>query len=267
MNDAVVGRLLVASLHQAIADLLPTRLEFYEAWLNPGGLREGRIGLAPLAAVLSFLRLEGEPYHLITARAGEYTAEWSSPRSRRCRKRIIHAAPPAIRKRLVIGMARFMARSTYGATERQSAVAAVARRGGPAQLAVLRGPRPGRSSALRVLCVGAAAADAPLRARRRRHHRSLPGHRRARSARCRSSSVPTGPRAPPHDRCRHVAPTPCGGVRDGASSRCLECRCAPAAAAHRSRATAAARPSSWCRSTAKDATRAATGCAKRLRSS
>ena len=45
MNDAVVGRLLVASLHQAIADLLPTRLEFYEAWLNPGGLREGRIGL------------------------------------------------------------------------------------------------------------------------------------------------------------------------------------------------------------------------------
>ena len=46
MNDAVVGRLLVASLHQAIADLLPTRLEFYEAWLTPGGLREGRIGLA-----------------------------------------------------------------------------------------------------------------------------------------------------------------------------------------------------------------------------
>jgi predicted hydrocarbon binding protein len=116
MNDAVVGRLLVASLHQAIADLLPTRLEFYESWLNPGGLREGRIGLAPLAAVLSFLRLEGEPYHLITARAGEYTAEWTVTDVSPFRKRIIHAAPPAVRKRLVVSLAQFMVRSTYGAT-------------------------------------------------------------------------------------------------------------------------------------------------------
>ena len=75
MTDASVGRLLVASLHQSIADLLPMRLEFYEAWLHPSGLREGRIGLAPLAAVLSFLRLEGAPYHLIAARAGESERE------------------------------------------------------------------------------------------------------------------------------------------------------------------------------------------------
>jgi hypothetical protein len=116
MTDAAVGRLLVASLHQSIADLLPTRLEFYESWLNPGGLREGRIGLAPLAAVLSFLRLEGEPYHLITARAGEYTAEWTVAELPPWRVRMIHAAPPAIRKRLVIGVARWMVRSTYGDT-------------------------------------------------------------------------------------------------------------------------------------------------------
>jgi hypothetical protein len=117
MSDAAVGRLLVASLHQSIADLLPTRLEFYESWLNPGGLREGRIGLAPLAAVLSFLRLEGEPYHLITARAGEYTAEWTVAEFPPWRVRMIHAAPPAIRKRLVIGVARWMVRSTYGDTD------------------------------------------------------------------------------------------------------------------------------------------------------
>jgi hypothetical protein len=116
MTDAAVGRLLVASLHQSIADLLPTRLEFYESWLNPGGLREGRIGLAPLAAVLSFLRLEGEPYHLITARAGEYTAEWTVAELPPWRVRMIHTAPPAIRKRLVIGVARWMVRSTYGDT-------------------------------------------------------------------------------------------------------------------------------------------------------
>ena len=45
MIDSGIGRLLVASLHQGIADLLPTRLEFYESWLHPSGLREGRIGL------------------------------------------------------------------------------------------------------------------------------------------------------------------------------------------------------------------------------
>jgi len=116
MTDAAVGRLLVASLHQSIAELLPMRLEFYEAWLNPAGLREGRIGLAPLAAVLSFLRLEGEPYHLITARAGEYAAEWAVAELSSMRRRFILAAPARIRKHLASGVASWMARATYGAT-------------------------------------------------------------------------------------------------------------------------------------------------------
>lgn len=114
MNDAGVGRLLVASLHQGIADLLPARLEFYEAWLSPTGLREGRIGLAPMAAVLSFLRQEGEPYHLIAARAGQYTAEWTVAHLPPVRRAAIRAAPPAIRLRLAAGVARRMVRSTYG---------------------------------------------------------------------------------------------------------------------------------------------------------
>jgi len=117
MTDAAVGRLLVASLHQSIAELLPMRLEFYEAWLNPSGLREGRIGLAPLAAVLSFLRLEGPPYDLIVARAGEFTAEWTVSDLAPWYKRFILGSPPAVRKRLVVRVAKWMARSTYGATE------------------------------------------------------------------------------------------------------------------------------------------------------
>jgi hypothetical protein len=116
MTEAAVGRLLVASLHQGIADLLPMRLEFYEAWLHPSGLREGRIGLAPLAAVLSFLRLEGAPYHLIAARAGEYTADWTVAELSPFRKKMMLAMPPAIRKRMVIGIAQWMAQSTYGDT-------------------------------------------------------------------------------------------------------------------------------------------------------
>jgi hypothetical protein len=114
MNEAGIGRLLVASLHQGIADLLPTRLEFYEAWLNPSGLRDGRIGLAPLAAVLSFLRLEGEPYKLIAARAGEYTAEWTVADLPAFRRAVLRAVPPRVRVHLVMRLARQMIRNTYG---------------------------------------------------------------------------------------------------------------------------------------------------------
>ena len=114
MHDGGVGRLLVASLHQGIADLLPTRLEFYESWLNPAGLRDGRIGLAPLAAVLSFLRQEGEQYRLIATRAGEYTAEWTVAEIPPLRRTIVRAAPPVLRLRLMTGIARQMIRKTYG---------------------------------------------------------------------------------------------------------------------------------------------------------
>jgi bacteriochlorophyll 4-vinyl reductase len=114
MSDAGVGRLLVASLHQGIADLLPSRLEFYEAWLNPSGLRDGRIGLAPLAAVLSFLRQEGEPYRLIAARAGEYSAEWMVASLPPLQRTLIRAAPQGVRLRLVMRLARQMVRGTYG---------------------------------------------------------------------------------------------------------------------------------------------------------
>lgn len=113
MIEAGIGRLLVASLHQGIADLLPTRLEFYEAWLNPAGLRHGRIGLAPLAAVLSFLRQEGEPYRLIAARAGEYTAEWTVADLPAFRRAFIRAAPAGLRVHLVMRLARTMIRNTY----------------------------------------------------------------------------------------------------------------------------------------------------------
>jgi V4R domain-containing protein len=113
MIETGIGRLLVASMHQAIADLLPTRLEFYEAWLNPAGLRDGRIGLAPLAAVLSFLRQEGEPYRFVAARAGEYTAEWWVADLHAFKRNVIKAAPPGLRVHLVMRLARSMIRSTY----------------------------------------------------------------------------------------------------------------------------------------------------------
>ena len=114
MNDAGVGRLLVASLHQGIAEVLPTRLDFYESWLNPAGLRDGRIGLAPMAAVLSFLRQEGAPYSAIARRAGEYTAEWLVLTLPPFERRFITSLPPRLRLWYVMRVARRLVHQTYG---------------------------------------------------------------------------------------------------------------------------------------------------------
>jgi bacteriochlorophyll 4-vinyl reductase len=113
MREAGIGRVLVASLHQGISDILPTRLGFYENWLNAEGLREGTIGLAPLYAVLSFLRQEGDAYQKITARAGEYAAEWTVQSMSPVERSVIRAAPEWLRGRLLLRMARALVRSSY----------------------------------------------------------------------------------------------------------------------------------------------------------
>src|SRR5579864_8549410 len=97
MREAGIGRVLVASLHQGIADILPTRLGFYENWLNAEGLREGTIGLAPFYAVLSFLRQEGEAYEIITTRAGEYAAQWTVESMQPVERAVLRMSPPWLR--------------------------------------------------------------------------------------------------------------------------------------------------------------------------
>lgn len=113
MSEAGIGRVLVASLHQAIADLLPTRLTFYENWLNAEGLREGTIGVAPLYAVLSFLRQEGDAYDMITTRAGQYAAEWTVQSMSSARRALLKAAPVGLRSRWLMRLARRLVRETY----------------------------------------------------------------------------------------------------------------------------------------------------------
>ena len=114
MIEAGIGRLLVASLHQGIADVLPSRLEFYEGWLHPGSLRDGRIGLAALAAALSFLRQEGAPYSEVASRAGEYTAEWMVLAMSPVERRFTALLPPRVRVWYVMKLARRLVRQTYG---------------------------------------------------------------------------------------------------------------------------------------------------------
>jgi len=113
MSEPRIGRVLVASLHQSIADVLPDRLEFYENWLSGSGLREGRIGLAPLTAVLSFLRREGPAYDDVTARAGRYAAEWTVQGLPTVKRRLTLMLPARLRTRAALRLARTLIRNTY----------------------------------------------------------------------------------------------------------------------------------------------------------
>jgi hypothetical protein len=113
MVDAGIGRLLISSLHQGIADVSPSRLEFYEEWLSPKGMRDGRIGLAPLGAVLSFVHREEAPTNdEIVARAGRYAADWTYADLLALRRWFIHRLPTSLRARAALGLGRRLVLAT-----------------------------------------------------------------------------------------------------------------------------------------------------------
>ena len=182
MREPRIGRLVIAALHQAIAEALPLRLEFYENWLKPLGLlKEGKhIGPAPLSAALSFLRREDvglyEVDHRPRRRArrrlarrlpalvgpplGAAAAGMVALADRRCGRCAASAAPP-IRTR---------------ACAAASGRAPGARRDHPVGL--LPGARAGRPPVVRLLRRGDASPDGRLRPGGDRAAGEVPGHGR-----------------------------------------------------------------------------------------
>ena len=116
MREPRIGRLVIAALHQAIAEALPLRLEFYENWLKPLGLlKEGKhIGPAPFSAALSFLRREDVGlYDSITGRAGVLAADWRADFLRWSGRRWARILPEWWRSRAALrGMSR-ISRAAY----------------------------------------------------------------------------------------------------------------------------------------------------------
>jgi hypothetical protein len=111
MTEEHPGRLLAASLHEALVEELPERLEFYEHWLHSEGLRGGSIGRAPISAVLGFLRAEGEAYDRVVARAGDLAADWAVASIPASRRRLIGWLPRPMRLRAALRVAAAIART------------------------------------------------------------------------------------------------------------------------------------------------------------
>ena len=113
MVDAGIGRLLISSLHQGIGDVAPMRLDFYENWLSPSGMRDGRLGLAPLGAVLSFLYREGPPTNdRIAQRAGMHAADWTVAELSAFRRATIGRLPMWWRTRVAMSIGRKLVKTT-----------------------------------------------------------------------------------------------------------------------------------------------------------
>ena len=122
MTEARIGRLLAACLHQAILEQLPQRIDFYENWLHPDGLRDGNIGLAPITAVVGFLRTEGDAYDRVMAQAGTLAAEWSVTSMSAIRKRALMWLPRGLRTRAALRVAAEIGRDICSTTRARASV-------------------------------------------------------------------------------------------------------------------------------------------------
>jgi hypothetical protein len=101
MTEARIGRLLTACLHQAIADEIPERLDFYEVWLGADAVRDRGTGLAPMSAVLGFLRTE-PAYSRVVTRAGRLAGEWTVSSMSPSRRKLIGLLPRTWRARAAL---------------------------------------------------------------------------------------------------------------------------------------------------------------------
>lgn len=115
MTEGRAIRLLSAALHSGIAERLPHRLEFYEHWLTTEGLREPSSSLAPVLAVLGFLRTEGPAYDAVMQRAGECAAEWSIMNLSPGRRRTMSWLPRFLRTRAALRIAASIVHTVEGA--------------------------------------------------------------------------------------------------------------------------------------------------------
>jgi hypothetical protein len=121
MTDTRIGRLLAASLHQAIGDVLPDRLEFYEVWLRSKAWRDGSIALAAMTAVLGFLRTEDE-YQQVMEQAGRLAADWTVSSMSPVQRRLTTLLPRRWRARAALRIAATIVRDVSSGSQASTRV-------------------------------------------------------------------------------------------------------------------------------------------------
>ena len=113
MTEVPAGQLIAASLAEAIEELLPQRLEFYEPWIGGERRPDRRGSLAPMLAVIGFLRTEGEAYDRVVDRAGRLAAGWIVEELKPWRLGMIARLPRPFRARAALGVAADLVRAVH----------------------------------------------------------------------------------------------------------------------------------------------------------
>ncbi len=113
MTEVRVGPLVSSSLYEAIRELLPERLEFYETWLHGDRLPDPRGSAAPMAAVLGFLRTEGANYDRVMERAGQVAAAWTVEALTPWKRTAVARLPAAFRARAAVRVVNSLVRSVH----------------------------------------------------------------------------------------------------------------------------------------------------------
>ncbi len=76
MENGLVERKFVASLHKALEELAPERLEIFEKWFDPAD-RRPQFHIASIIGAVGYLRRSPELYHKVMEKAGHYASQWS----------------------------------------------------------------------------------------------------------------------------------------------------------------------------------------------
>jgi hypothetical protein len=113
MTEVLAGHLIAASLSEAILEVLPQRLEFYEPWLGGERRPDRRGNLAQMLAVIGFLRTEGGAYDRVVAHAGRLAAGWIVDELPPWRRRMIGRLPRPFRARAALGVAADLVRAVH----------------------------------------------------------------------------------------------------------------------------------------------------------
>jgi hypothetical protein len=85
-------------------------------------LRNGNIGLAPMSAVTGFLRMEGDGYEAVMARAGELAAQWSLESRPPGLRRVAMWLPAGLRARYALRVTRRIVRQILSTSSASSHV-------------------------------------------------------------------------------------------------------------------------------------------------
>jgi hypothetical protein len=99
-DQALVERLLVASLRKALEETAPEQIEVFDTWFDPAD-RRPHFHIAPVIGAISYLRRDDCLYKTVMEKGGWYASDWSYQRLSQVERKLWESLPRFGRERAV----------------------------------------------------------------------------------------------------------------------------------------------------------------------